>query len=500
MTFIEGEEPLKAVLNSLTDGVIVADMNGEFLFFNPAAEEILGIGSREVAQANWTSVYGCYQTDRVTPYPSEQLPLARAIRGEEIIDEHIFIRNLERTEGVWISISASPLKDEKGSVWCGIMIFRNITKLRRQRDRLERFASGVEQTADSVVITNLQGVIEYVNPAFEVTSGYKRDEVLGQTPQILNSGKHDKEFYKNLWETILSGMSYRGTIINKKKNGELYWSDQSITPLNDQSGNMVSFVSVLKDITELRNLQYQEFQLNIARQVQQMYYNTEITVPGFDIAGAAYPADKIGGDYFDFIPMPDGCIAIAVGDVIGHGIGAALIMAEMRAFLRVFTKMDNDPATILSKVNTELFADLQSEQFVTLILARLDPNESSLVYASAGHVPAYLLNRSGKVDYVMESTGLPLGFQKDYEIKNSEPIKLTPNDIAVFFTDGIMEAQSPDGEEFGFDRALDLIKCKQQTSAHQIIETLYRGIGSFTTNNSQEDDITSVILKVNPNS
>ena len=108
MTFIKGRDPLQAVLNSLTDGVIVSDMKGEFLFFNPAAEKILGIGSRDIAQSNWTSVYGCYRTDKTTPYPSEELPLARAIRGEEIVDEHIFIRNPERTEGVWISISASP--------------------------------------------------------------------------------------------------------------------------------------------------------------------------------------------------------------------------------------------------------------------------------------------------------------------------------------------------------------------------------------------------------
>ncbi len=500
MTFIKGKDPLQAVLNSLTDGVIVSDMKGDFLFFNPAAEKILGIGSRDIAQSNWTSVYGCYRTDKITPYPSEELPLARAIRGEEIIDEHIFIRNPERTEGVWISISASPLKDEKGLVWCGIAIFRNITKLRRQRERLERFASGVEQTADSVVITDLQGIIEYVNPAFEATSGYKLNEVLGQTPRILNSGKHDTAFHKNLWETIISGKSYRSTVINKKKNGELYWSDQSITPLKDDKGNMTSFVSVLKDITELRNLQYQEFQLNIASKVQQMYHNTEISVPGFDIAGAAYPVDKIGGDYFDFIPMPDGCVAIVVGDVIGHGIGAALIMAEMRAFLRVFTKMDNDPAKILTLLNKELIADLQEEQFVTLILARLDPRERSLVYASAGHIPAYLLNRSDKADYVMESTGLPLGFQKDLKIENSEPIKLTSEHIAVFFTDGIMEAQSPDGKEFGIDRILNIVKCEQKATAQQIVESIYKEVRFFSENQPQEDDITSVIFKINSTS
>ena len=496
MTFIEGKEPLEAVLNSLTDGVVVANVNGDFLFFNPAAEEILGIGSREVAQGDWTAVYGCYKTDRVTPYPSDELPLARAIKGEEVLDEHIFIRNPKRTEGIWISISASPLKDEDGSIKYGIIIFRDITKIRKQRERLERFASGVEQTADSVVITNLKGVIEYVNPAFEVTSGYKRDEVLGKTPQILNSGKHDKAFHKNLWETILTGNSYRGTVINKKKNGDLYWSDQSISPLKDYTGNIYSFVSVLKDITELRKQQDQEFQLNIAREVQQFYYNSAVSVPGFDIAGAAYPADKTGGDYFDFIKMPDGCIAIAIGDVIGHGIGAALIMAEMRAFLRAFTKTNNNPAKILALINKELLEDLQEEQYVTLILAKLDPNEHSLVYASAGHIPAYLLSSSGEVDYVMESTGFPLGFQKDFIIENSKPIKLTPDSIAVFFTDGIMEAQSLDGEEFGIDRMLDIIKCEQKATAQQIIESIYEKVRSFSENQPQEDDITSVIIKL----
>ena len=497
MAFIEEKEPLQAVLNSLTDGVIVANLKGEFLFFNPAAARILGMGSRDINQSNWSSIFGIYKVDMVTPYPYKQLPLSRAIKGEEVIGEHIFIKNPKLAEGVWISISASPVRDENGKVYCGIVVFRDITGIRRRQDSLERFASGVEQTADSVVITDLKGIIEYVNPAFEVTSGYKRDEVIGKTPRILNSGKHEKEFYKNLWETINGGKSYRGTIINKKKNGELYWADQSITPLNDHNGNMTSYVSVLKDITELRKQHELEHQMDIASQIQQMYYNTKISVPGFDIAGQAYPAEKTGGDYFDLITMPDGCIAIVVGDVIGHGIGAALIMAETRAFLRAFTKTDNNPASILTKLNHELYADLQTEQYVTLILAILDPNNHSIVYASAGHIPAFLLNCSGQVDYTMESTGFPLGFMKNYKVKNSDPIKLTKENIAVFFSDGVLEAQSPKGEEFGFDRTLDLIKCQQQNSAQQIVESIYKGILSFSENQPQEDDITAVIFKKN---
>jgi phosphoserine phosphatase RsbU/P len=498
MTFITGKETLQAVLNSLTEGVIIADKNGDFLFFNPAAEKILGIGIRDIAQADWTSLYGFYRKDRITPYPHEQLPLARAIRGEEVITEPVFIKNPKRPDGVWISMSASPLKIGKDMDRSGITVFRNITERRQTTERLKRFASGLEQTADSVVITDLQSVIEYVNPAFEITSGYNKDEVLGKSLRILNSGKHDRGFYKNMWETITSGKSYRGTIINKKKNGALYWSDLSITPLKDDQGNLDSFVSVLKDITELRKQQDQEFQLNIAHEIQQFYYNPSISVPDFDIAGLAHPVDKTGGDYFDFIPMSDGSIAIIIGDAIGHGIGAALILAEMRAFIRAFAKQDNDPAAILKKLNVELYADLRGDQFVTLILARLDPQYNSLIYASAGHVPAYLLNGSGKVDYIMESTGLPLGFIKDYKIENSKPIKLNSEHIAVFFTDGILEAQSPDGKEFGIDRALDIVKNQQQNSAHIIAESLYLGIRSFSENQPQEDDITSVICKMKP--
>ncbi len=446
---------------------------------------------------NWSLVYGCYKRDKITRYPTEQLPLTRALKGEEVKDELIFIKNSKQSNGIWISISASPLRDESGTIMSGIIIFRDVTERRQDLEELKRFANGVEQTADSIVVTNTQGVIEYVNPAFVHTTGFKSKEVMGQTPRILNSGKHDKIFYKNMWDTISNGQSYRGTIVNKKKNGDIYWSDQSISPIKDKNGNITSFVSVLKDITELRQKQDYEFQLNIAHQIQQFYLNAEINIPGFDISGVSFPAEKIGGDYFDFIQMPDGCVAIAIGDVTGHGIGAALIMAETRAFLRSFTKLENDPAKILTQLNAELLIDLQPEQFVTLMLARLNPSDCTLEYASAGHDPAYLLNSSGKIDSVLESTGLPLGFLKNPEISNSNIIKLKKDNIAVFFTDGIREAESPDGQEFEIDRALDIVKSNKQSTARQIIELLHENIKSFSKGQPQEDDITSVIVKVN---
>ncbi len=619
---IKENDTLQSILNSLGEGVIVSDKVGNFLYFNPIAENILGIGSKNVTTAEWSSGYGTYYPDEVTPYPSEQLPLARAIRGEEVSNEFIYIKNPERSEGVFIEVSASPLRDTKSAVSGGIVIFRDITEIKQAKTaqkqseervkalfkgfpiptyiwqhvnddfilvdynnaaevftqgniqnllgnksskiyadspdiqadflrcyhdkttinremsyrfisngerkdlivsyvfvppdiimvhtediterkkaevKVRKLSNAVKQTADSVIITNKQGVIEYVNPAFEATTGYSRDEALGQTPKILQSGIHDKAFYKNLWKTIISGKPYRGTIINKKKNGELYWSEQTITPMKDDAGNVTNFVSVLKDITELRKKQEQEFQLNIAREVQQrLYKKANVSVSGFDIAGATYSATETNGDYFDFISFLDGSIGMIVGDVSGHGIGAALVMAQTRAYLRAFAKIESDPGVLLTCVNQELAADLAQENYVTLIIARLDPHKNLLDYANAGHLPTYLLNSCGEVKHIMESTGIPLGIMRDYKFSKSEAMKLAPEDIVFFLTDGITEAQAFDETEFGFDRALDIIKHHRKATAKQIMEHLYQAIRSFSRNLPQEDDITSIICKVNP--
>jgi len=195
--------------------------------------------------------------------------------------------------------------------------------------------------------------------------------------------------------------------------------------------------------------------------------------------------------------MRDGYIGIVIGDVSGHGIGSALIMAETRAYLRAFAKVESEPGKILTMLNNELVADLDEKHFVTLILARLDPRRKVLDYASAGHVPAYLLNSNGEVIQTMPSTGIPLGFLPDFKFDKSQPIKLSPEDIMVFLTDGVSEARGHDDVQFGYNRVFDVIKSHRHSNAQQIVENLYQTVHSFSNNQPQQDDITSVICKVN---
>ena len=126
-----------------------------------------------------------------------------------------------------------------------------LSSLGREKASSDRgiLLSAFEQTADHVVITNIEGLILYVNPAFEKTTGFTSKEAIGQTPRILKSGEHNQAFYAGLWNTILAGNTYQGALINKKKNGDLYYADQIITPIQDRSGQITNFISIWQDIT-----------------------------------------------------------------------------------------------------------------------------------------------------------------------------------------------------------------------------------------------------------
>lgn len=161
---------LKIVLDKLSDGVIVADPEGKFLVFNPAAERILGMCARDIRPEEWTSVYGCYHTDKVTPYPAHQLPLTRAIRGEEVLEEPIYIRNQDRPSGGWISVSGQPLKRGNGSTWGGLAVFRDITEQREAEDKLNstsrQLSILIHSQKTAVLIESDKREIQFINVAF----------------------------------------------------------------------------------------------------------------------------------------------------------------------------------------------------------------------------------------------------------------------------------------------------------------------------------------------
>lgn len=404
---------------------------------------------------------------------------------------------------LWARVTTSPIISEDGRFEGALAMVSDITEekraesaQRRAQETINLLSRVVEQTADSIVITDYEGTIEYVNPAFEVTTGYSREEVVGKTPRLLKSDLQDQAFYSKLWNQILLGEDYRGTLVNRKKSGELYWADQTISPMEDSTGVISHFVSVLKDITALRKQQEQELQLKMAREVQQrLYHGATSCVSDFEIASSIYPAEETCGDYLDSFSMPDGRTCVGIGDVSGHGMDSALVMALTRAYVRSFAQVEGDVAAILSRVNHMLLEDIEATRFVTLLLVCLDGANGSMSYASAGHVSGFLMNGSGEVDHVLESSGPPLGLFPASKFSTSM-VPLKSQSMVILMTDGTTEMMGSEDEQFGSDGVLEYVRAHRQKSACELAYGIYRAARDFAGDTPQQDDATGVIIKV----
>lgn len=156
---------------------------------------------------------------------------------------------------LYVQTAISPISSAFNRYDSWVAVNRDVTEMRRQQLEQQKLANALAQTADMVFITNKDGVIEYINNAFTTITGYTRQEALGQTPNILKSGRHPDAFFKDMWQDILEGKTLRLVIINRRKNGEIYYEDRTITPLKNQAGEIAHFIASGRDITEQREAQ-----------------------------------------------------------------------------------------------------------------------------------------------------------------------------------------------------------------------------------------------------
>ncbi|NQV23313.1 MAG: SpoIIE family protein phosphatase [Rhodopirellula sp.] len=276
---------------------------------------------------------------------------------------------------------------------------------------------------------------------------------------------------------------------------EFFWRGRTLSvhvePLRDAGGNIIGTIGISLDVSTQKRMQEE---LDAARHVQQALFPREApNVPGFDIAGAVYAAKETAGDYFDFIPMENGCWGTVVGDVTGHGLGPALLMAELRAYLRAVATTRPHSGEILMLANRFLSGDLEEHRFVTLFLARIDPADRSFTFASAGH-NGYLLRASGEIE-TLKSTGLPLGLIPDTIINTSFRVAFEPGDMLFVPTDGFQEAHTVDNELFSLSRTLQFAKDHRSLPGAQIIEELRTAVCEFVGSEDIADDMSAIIVR-----
>jgi phosphoserine phosphatase RsbU/P len=359
-----------------------------------------------------------------------------------------------------------------------------------------------ETAPEAIIMMEPAGTIHFANPAVADVFGYPPEEVVGKSVTSLQPMQLRGQYVGAVKRFLASGvkkLNWRAVeTLGLRKDGAEIPIEVSFSAMD--LGGETRFVAFIRDITDRkraeRELRDNKEQFRVAREIQQrLFPKTAPNLPPFDIGGATYPAEATGGDYFDYLPMLNQRLGIVLGDVTGHGVGPALLMAETRAYLRVLAGRREDVGEILTRANGVLAEDVGTERFVTLFLARLDPQTRGLTYASAGHSPAHVLDASGKIKAVLPRTGLPLGMRPDTEYGCSPPITLDPGDLVVVLTDGIEESMSREGELFGAERALDVVREHRERPAQHIVDELYKAVRKFSNDTPQIDDITAVIVK-----
>jgi len=237
--------------------------------------------------------------------------------------------------------------------------------------------------------------------------------------------------------------------------------------------------------------------LKLAEEVQQnLLPNHSPDLNGFDISGSSIYCDQTGGDYYDYFQLPDEKLGIAVADACGHGVGAAMLMVSVRAFLTSAVKNYQNPAQLLFEVNRYIARDCEkSGRFTTMFFLEIAPRTKELRWVRAGHEPAMVFQAQSKTFTNLDGPGLVLGVDENYAFACQTASPCQAGDIILIGTDGINETRNKEEKLFGHQRLKKIILAHAQDSAQTLRDAIVSAVAAFRGDLAQEDDITLVVIK-----
>lgn len=239
-------------------------------------------------------------------------------------------------------------------------------------------------------------------------------------------------------------------------------------------------------------------EIEIAREVQQRLFPQRIPeIAGVSLAGMCRPALEVGGDYYDFIQLEDGRLGLAIGDVSGKGISAALIMASLRASLRgLALDGPGNLARMMEKVNRLVYESSSTNRYATFFFASYDPSTRELDFVNAGHNPPFVLKAASGEVCRLEAGGLVVGLLPIAQYQ-AQRVRMEPGDVFIGYTDGISEAMTSQDEEWGEERLIASVPNAAQ-KASEVVEKIFAATDAFTAGAEQHDDMTLLVMKIEP--
>jgi PAS domain S-box-containing protein len=479
----------------------------KIIMANPAAVALYGDFSDHPFCYSWTH-------SRTTPCSSREHPCPLEIikeRKQPVTVEHTHYDN--QGKPLFFEIHAYPLFDAEGKVSKIIEHSLEITPIKRMQEAHveseQRYHRLIESAHDIIQSIRPDGSLAFVNRAWHKILGYTETDLASMNLFDIippDSLQHCQE----LFSKVLTGQSLTNIPITfMAKDGTRVSVEGNVSP-RMLNGKIVSTHGIFRDVTERklaeeklakysRHLEQIIAALNVAQEVQQsLLPQHPPKEKRFDLAGSSIYCDETGGDYYDYIELPQigpDVYGIVVGDVSGHGISSALEMASIRAYLRGRATQGGSVAEIITDTNHLVSTDTtETGRFMTLFFLKIEAQTGQLTWVRAGHDPVLLYSPDSDRFEKLEGEGLPLGVDENYRY-TEYTATAEPGQTLLLFTDGILEARNIKGEMFGKNRFKDVIRRNADLGAEGLHAAIIDAVTTFQGEAQQEDDITLVVLK-----
>lgn len=500
----ESEERFKQMAELSGEWLWEQDPQGYYLYSSTAVNQILGFSQTEIIGKHYTELLTDQDKDVQTNFATIQQSFKALVNHYRHRDGHLVI-----TESTGL-----PIMDDQGKMlkWRGVD--RDITaKMQFQKALIEsekRTRLIIESSINAIIIMDSSGIIADWNQRAERMFGWSAKEAIGQSLEELIIPLRFQNGHRQGLRTFLeTGV---GPILNrqielfaKRRDGMEFPVEVSVSPL--KLGDAYIFSGFVHDISgrkaaeqQIRQAQVDlavaQNEIKIAQQIQaDLLPTSPIKTDDFEITGCCLPADRVGGDYYDYFYRDDAHLDIVIADVSGHSIGPALFMVETRSALRVQTNPATTPAKTVAALNDFLFEDLDhADYFITLFYMQIDLARQQLIYANAGHPPPLLFNRLRKQFTELDADGLIVGIRQDVQFEE-KTVRLAEGDVILFYTDGLLEAENPDLEFFGLERIKTIFLEHALENPQVIIDAIFSALRQFCQTASFNDDVTLMVFK-----
>ncbi len=351
----------------------------------------------------------------------------------------------------------------------------------------------------AIVIANGEGMIEDVNPMAEEMFGFKASELIGKPIEILMPDglqkKHIEHRARYMAQPYTRPMGIGLDLMGRKKNGELFPIEIGLSHTRHEGG--IRVISYISDITTRKQSErtVTHNELEMAYQVQVSFLPRDIPkIPGLSVAVKWLPAREVGGDFYDIIQRDNGNCDLVIADVTGKGVPAALFMASACTALRA--SLDNTPALEegIARTNQLISHDTNQRLYVSLFVARINAQIGEVSYVNAGHNPPFHYSYKNNQITALSKTGKALGIET-HSSYQQRAVQLKPMDLIVFYTDGVTEANDPQGQEFGEEYLQQIIMNHKDATAEEMVTEISEAVTNFITPTPLQDDTTIMIIK-----